>query len=359
MQDTSRKINLFITELIKNKIDAALIYNLANKDKHLYYLTGLDIEYCFLLILAGQKKVIVYTSILESERVKNILPYEVVVINKPISRMINYQLKKEKIKKLAVNFNCMIINEYNKFKKVLNTKMIDCSDILTKIRQQKTKQEQEFIKKACEITDKVFTEILNNFKNFKTEQNIADFIRQRFYHYNVTESFPTIIASGKNAAIPHYLPKDIPLNNGFCIIDFGCKYKEYCSDMTRTVFIGKPTAKQIKLYKTVLSTKKAAEFSIRLNKRCSTAEKAARKELGILQKKFIHGLGHGVGLDVHESPNISCRSKDIFLENAVFTIEPGIYFSEELGIRIEDDYIITKNGLEKLTKSTEQLMIIQ
>ena len=97
MQDTSRKINLFITELIKNKIDAALIYNLANKDKHLYYLTGLDIEYCFLLILAGQKKVIVYTSILESERVKNILPYEVVVINKPISRMINYQLKKEKI----------------------------------------------------------------------------------------------------------------------------------------------------------------------------------------------------------------------------------------------------------------------
>lgn len=358
MQSWDKKITAFIAELDKNRIEAALICNLANKDKHFYYFTELDMEYCFLLVLAIQKKVIVYTSIMEAERVKNSLPCEVIAINKPISEIINIEIKKNKIKKLALNCNNVTINEYNRFNKSFKAKIIDCSQLLTKIRQQKTSEELEYIKKACEITDKVFIETINNFKNFKTEQDVVNFIKQRFYNYNVIESFPTIVASGKNAAIPHYSPQNIPLNKGFCVIDFGCRYKEYCSDMTRTIFLGAPTQKEIKLYNAVLSAKKAAENTVVINKRCSIIEKAARKELGRLQNKFIHSLGHGVGLDVHESPHVSNKSNDRFLENTVFTIEPGIYVSEEFGIRIEDDYAIAKDGLEKLTNTSEKLIII-
>ncbi len=358
MHDSQLKINKLVQELTKKKIDAVIIYNLTNKDKHFYYFTELDIEYCFLVILAKQKKVFVLTSILEAERVKKALPYEVITITKSSIEKINEILKENNVKSIAVNYNAMTLNEYNRMKPKLKYKWHDCSQLLAKIRQQKTEQEINYIQKACAITDKTFSLTVQNFNKFKTEVDVAQFIKQTFHQFGVEESFPTIAASGKNAALPHAIPENLPLNKGFCVIDFGCKYKEYASDMTRTIYIGSPTKEEQTYYKKIQAAKKAAEQSVKLNANCSIPDKAARKSLGALQTKFFHALGHGLGLDVHETPHISLKADEKFLENTVFTIEPGIYFKEQFGIRIEDDYVISKNGLKKLSNATEELIII-
>ena len=354
----NQKIQKFFKILQKNKIDATLIFNASNQDKHVYYFTQLDVEYIFLLFLSKQQKLIILTSILEAERVKNTLPYEVITISKSPLDIINKILKENKIKTLSLNYNSITLNQYNNIKPKLKYKLKDCSNLLALIRQQKTEQELQNIKKACEITDNVFILTIENINKFKTELDIAKFIKNKFHENGVEESFPAIVASGKNAAIPHYSPKDIALNPGFCVIDFGCKYNSYCADMTRTIYFGNPTKKELDLYNSVLTAKKQAELSVKLNNSCSIPDKIARKSLGKLQKNFIHSLGHGLGLDVHEAPNLSAKSRHKFLENTVFTIEPGIYFAEKLGIRIEDDYIISKNGLKKLTKSSEELIIV-
>ncbi len=130
--------------------------------------------------------------------------------------------------------------------------------------------------------------------------------------------------------------------------------------MTRTVFVGKPTKKDIALYSKVLKSKKAGEKKVRPNKICADADMASRKELGALSKYFIHTLGHGVGTRIHELPRIYFkREKDVFLENMVVTVEPGIYIPNKLGIRIEDTYLVTKNGSRPLTKSTQKLLIFR
>jgi Xaa-Pro aminopeptidase len=165
-------------------------------------------------------------------------------------------------------------------------------------------------------------------------------------------AFNPIVASGKNSSLPHYNAENIKLRKGFCVIDFGVKYKSYCSDITRTFYIGKPTKKEIEEYEKVLFVQ---EKCIKMIKQGTKAEKPylfAKKEL----KNMIHGLGHGVGVEIHESPNLLEGSKDILLKNMVFTIEPGNY--NKYGIRIEDT-VLLKSKAEILTRIDKKLKIIK
>jgi len=228
---------------------------------------------------------------------------------------------------------------------------------MPKVRGVKTTEEITYIKKACTITDTIFSRLISNF-TFSTEREVADFLNAQIKKYSEGRAFPVIVAAGKNAADPHHIPDNTELS-GFIVIDFGVIYKKYRSDMTRTIFIGRPHKEERKLYKTVLKSLEESRAVIAPDIKCSFADLRAREVLGEdLSRNFIHALGHGVGKRIHEYPVISSRSKFSFRENMIVTVEPGVYFKKWGGIRIEDTCLVTKHGCVALTHSTKDLLVI-
>ena len=140
-------------------------------------------------------------------------------------------------------------------------------------------------------------------------------------------------------------------------MDFGVKCKGYCSDMTRTIFVGNPNKKDKEIYNFLLNIQKNAINEVKENKKCSELYDFVNKNLGKYKSNFTHGLGHGVGVEIHELPNLTLNSKDRIKNNMVFTIEPGIYLPKRFGIRIEDTILFRKKT-EVLTKTTKDLLIV-
>ncbi len=157
--------------------------------------------------------------------------------------------------------------------------------------------------------------------------------------------------------MPHHEPMNIKIKKGFCVIDFGVKYKGYCSDITRTIYVGKPSKKEQQIYNTLLNIQKNTINQIIQNKKCPELYNFVNESLGKYKKYFTHGLGHGVGVEIHEMPNLTLNSRDKIKNNMIFTIEPGIYFPRKFGIRIEDT-ILFKNRPIQLTKTSKDLIII-
>jgi Xaa-Pro aminopeptidase len=221
----------------------------------------------------------------------------------------------------------------------------------------KNKKEISNIEKACRITDEIFSKIISDF-SFVTERELALWIRREIKSRGLREAFPPIVTSSSRAGNeihPKYTNEPM---RGFVIIDFGVRINGYCSDMTRTIFVGIPTKRDRELYKLLLSSKLNGEKLVRDGAQCATADAVARKTLGSYKKYFIHTLGHGVGKRIHELPRIYFkRTEAIFKENMVVTVEPGIYIPNKLGIRIEDTYVVTKLRAKALTKSTQKLLI--
>lgn len=213
------------------------------------------------------------------------------------------------------------------------------------------------IRKGCKVADKVFSEIIKDF-NFKTEKELAGFIKKKAKENKVKLAFPTIAAAGRNGAEIHHKPKDSGLM-GFIVIDFGFKVKGYCCDITRTVFVGKITAEQRNIYNKVLRVQEASIKDLKKGISYRELDLRARKRFGKLKKNFKHALGHGVGSKIHQRPNVHPKSKDIAKIGDVITIEPGLYFGGRFGIRIEDTVLVCGRKCEVLTKSSKKLVVVR
>ena len=232
--------------------------------------------------------------------------------------------------------------------------------LIHEIRAVKNKQQLANIIKAQRISEWVLKDVLTKLKVGVSEIEIANFIKKSFVKYKAPIlSFPPIVSFGKNTANIHHLPGKTKLKKGNIIMfDFGCTVNHYCSDMTRTYFFGKPSKKQEKIYLTVLEAQKRALVKIgKGERRARIIDKTARQ---FLQKKFhkskfAHGLGHGVGTVIHEWPNFKPKSNDIIPTGCVMTVEPGLYFKNFGGVRIEDMILITKNGYKNLTNFPKKL----
>ena len=161
------------------------------------------------------------------------------------------------------------------------------------------------------------------------------------------EAFPTIVASGKKSAIPHWQTSDKEIADGECVIvDFGVSYRGYVSDITRTFFIGKPSKELINIYDMVLEAQRIGISSLSSGKAAFEVDLSVRN---YLKSKgygdyFLHSTGHGIGIEVHEKPTISAKSKEILKNRSVVTVEPGIYIPELGGVRIEDDCLVVEDG---------------
>ncbi len=346
---------IFQKAMKENDIDCILLINTTIKDPNIYYFTQLDIEYCFVMI-PRKGEPIFFVTALEYQRIKK---------NSKIKKVLEYRniedicqlLLTKKLKRIGINTNYITLAMFNILKKELKiAKFKAVEKILRNIRMIKTKEEINAIKKAAKIADTIFLNLVAALRNrrnlFKTEKDIAQFIEKEAQIYDTTISFETIVASGKNAAIPHYQPKKKPLMKGFCVLDFGIRYHHYISDMSRTIFFGSPTKEEKEVYNKVLRANLQSIRALKINKKCKDIDILSRKEF-----TYPHGLGHGIGIEVHESPTLSINSKDVIKENMCFTIEPGIYVPNKFGIRIEDDIWMKKEGPYILTKSTKELLV--
>ena len=147
------------------------------------------------------------------------------------------------------------------------------------------------------------------------------------------------------------------LKKGFCVIDFGVRYKNYCTDTTRTIYIGKPAKEDVRLYNFLLKIQKDAVKMVKSSIKCSSLNKFVLSSLKNYKKYFIHGLGHGIGINIHEKPDLTEKSKDRIMENMIFTIEPGIYLKNK-GIRIEDSILFKNKKAIVLTRAIKELITI-
>ncbi|WP_456373442.1 M24 family metallopeptidase [Methanocaldococcus sp.] len=230
------------------------------------------------------------------------------------------------------------------------------SDKIKEMRMIKDKEEIELIKKASNISDKAINWVLNNLDDAKNlnEYELAaeiEYIMKK--NGSIKPAFDSIVVSGKKTSFPHALPAKDKIED-ILLIDIGAVYDGYCSDITRT-FLLKDDEEMKKIYNLVYEAKKVAEKYLKEGITAKQIDSIVREFLGNYEKLFIHSLGHGVGLEVHEEPRLSNKLKDdediILKEGMIITIEPGLYLKNKFGVRIEDLYLIKKNGFEKLSKA--------
>ncbi|HEX8931878.1 MAG TPA: aminopeptidase P family protein [Patescibacteria group bacterium] len=351
--------------MIQDSLDAILISSLPN----IIYLTNFahfsDLEReAYLLITKNSQYIFTdarYSHAVKTQ-LKNFQLLEI-SIQKSFIQHLKQLIHDQKIKKMGLEENNLTVAEHKKIISVFkNSLHINLRDLRIK----KNPWEIKHLKKSCQIGDQAFTYICKQIKLGMTEKELVfkleTFIRQQ----GADIAFPTIVAFGKNAAIPHHKSGNEKLTaNNFILLDFGVKYENCCSDMTRTIFFGKATNEQKKVYETVLTAQeKAMQQYSNLAKqskpvKAANIDKAARDY--IISKGYPsipHSLGHGIGLQVHEAPSLSPGSKDILANGMVFSIEPGIYLNDNFGIRIEDLFAIENNKLIRLTKSPRDLIQI-
>ena len=228
------------------------------------------------------------------------------------------------------------------------------------LRRIKTPREIENIRTAQSITDAAFTHICSFIRPGLTELEIAAEL-DYFMRKNGADglAFETIAVSGKKSSLPHGVPGKVVLTEeSFLTMDYGARYNGYCSDMTRTVVLGKADEEMKLIYNTVLTAQKAAIAAMKPGMTGKAVDAAARdiiKAAGY-GPNFGHGTGHSLGLEIHEAPNASPRGEHTFCVNQLQTVEPGIYLEGKYGVRIEDLVLVTENGCEDLTKSEKQLI---
>ena len=350
----------FQDKLKKKKIDFALFFNLdfSKLNPNLFYFS----QYADIgALIIARKKAFLIVPKMEYEKAKNSRIKKVYIWNKKrLFEAVLEKLKKNKIKtkSLGIDKRTTTLEDYSALKKVFRkSRIVNINKICSELRQVKTKEEIRIIRKCCKITDNILKRCLDNFKKFKKESEATAFLENETNKQGGGVAFKPIVASGKNSSQPHYESKNIKLRKGFCVIDFGIRYKGYCSDITRTIYIGKPSLKEREIYYLLLNIQNAVIKKIKLDEKCSELYIFVKNNLKQYKKYFIHGLGHGIGVEVHERPNLKDKLKDRLKKESIFTIEPGIYFPKKFGIRIEDDVLLTKKA-EVLTKTKKDLLTI-
>ena len=338
---------------------AVLVYTPVNRR----YLTGFSSSLGYLLLTTKGNFLFVDGRYIEAAEKK---AANATVINiTDIAKQLNEILKEQGIQRVLIETENSV-STFLFLKKTLNVS-VSASESLSKrlkvMRSVKTSAEIECIKEAQKITERAFSEVLNFIKVGVTEREIAAFLEYKMKTFGGEGmAFETIAVSGKNSSMPHGVPSDKPIENGdFITMDFGSIYGGYVSDMTRTVAVGYATDQMQEVYSTVLKAQEKVIETVKAGVTCAEADKAARDVItqSGYGEFFTHSTGHGVGLEVHEIPNLWYGATgEPLRKGQVVTDEPGIYLPDKFGVRIEDMLLITKNGCKNLTKAEKKLIIL-
>ncbi len=240
--------------------------------------------------------------------------------------------------------------------------LVELNGYFTAIRDVKEKMEIHFIEKACAIACASLKEILDLIRPGAAEADLAAELEYRMKKNGASDrSFDTIVASGARSAMPHGVASNKKIENGDAVtIDFGCIYRQYCSDMTRTFFVGKPDPKLETIYRIVYEAQAAAVEGYRPGMTGAQLDRISREIITAegYGPNFGHSLGHGVGIEIHEGAAIGPRNDRAIRTNTVFSIEPGIYVEHLGGVRIEDLVVSEEDGLRILTEDFDKKMLV-
>ncbi|HSW97519.1 MAG TPA: Xaa-Pro peptidase family protein [Candidatus Saccharimonadales bacterium] len=354
--------------LIEENLDAVFVSSLPN----IIYFTNFSDFTTFDrdgFLLLTKKSQYIFTHGIYKEAVENqVKDFNIIDIKRenPISKAVKTIIQKEKVKKLGFENFDLKVNEYERLIKEVDKNILKPTNLVQKLRIQKTPDEILAIKKACILGDKAFAYIITQLKPGITELELAVAFEFFVKSHGATLSFESIVAFGQNASKPHHVPTNTKLKrNQFVLFDCGIKQENYCSDMTRTVFFGTSSKKQKKDYEAVLTSQSKAVALIEKN--LIEKKQIKAKEIDAIARDYLtqrdypsmpHSLGHGIGLEVHEFPRLTPLSDEILKTGNVFSIEPGMYIPGKFGIRIEDLYAIEENKLIKLTKAPNKFIEI-
>ena len=350
-------------EKLKLKLkEADLDGILITKKENYMYISGFTGTYAYLVIT--QNNAVLLTDFRYANQAKDEAKFfEIIEYEGRLLDALNNVIASNNIKNLGFEENVITYKTYVEMKKNLKVEKLKPVDgMVEDIRIIKDAKEIVIIKKAVKIADDAFLHILNYIKPGVSECEIA----LELEHYMKKEgakgtSFETIVASGYRSVLPHGTASNKKIENNEAVtLDFGAIYENYCSDMTRTVFVGKPKEELYKIYNIVLEAQKTSVEGAKKGFTGKEIDSIARDiiDKNGYGKNFGHGLGHGVGLEVHEKPSISKRGDIIMKNGMVVTIEPGIYVENLGGVRIEDMVVIDHDTPIVLTKSSKELIVL-
>ena len=275
---------------------------------------------------------------------------------------INESLALSGVKRLGFEDETMTVAEHRLYSEKLEADLVPTSALMHRLRGQKDAGELERMEQAQRISEQALAQILTELRPGVTEKEVAARLQYLMLHFGAEKmSFDPIVASGPNGSMPHAVPTDRALRSGeFVTMDFGCVYRGYCSDMTRTVCIGRPTEEMELVYDTVLRAQLAGIAAARPGATGAEIDGAARKVIGQAGygEYFGHAFGHGVGVEIHEIPNATPGNGDPLPAGSVISAEPGIYLPGRFGVRIEDVIVLEGDGCRDITRADKALLCL-
>jgi len=346
------RVNTLKSAFEKEKLDGYIVADESN----ILYFTGFLGAVRLLVTKEGENILYVYRLNYEDAKqtAKN-CRIELVKISESASQKVAEQIKRLKLKQ--VGFDAIDASAYVKLAKALKgVKLKVQGKLVWMLRRVKDETEINHMRKAAELTSEGMKTALETIKPGLREYEVAaeiEYAMRRKGSGGV--AFDTIVASGPRSAFPHGGCTDRTIKRGdLVVIDIGAKYQHYRSDLTRTVTVGKPSVRQVKIHKVVREAQNRAFQKVKAGVKACDVDAVARK---FIEKEgygeyFVHGLGHGVGLDIHEPPSLNPEAKDKLKIGNVVTVEPGIYLTNFGGIRIEDTVLVDKGGAERLTEAS-------
>ena len=351
------RVNRLRALMKKNELDGFLVTSSYN----LRYLTNFTGTAGLALITPEEAFFITDFRYIE-QATEQIEGYEIIKHNSDIYGEVVKLIESKRIKNLAFEENYISFAEYSVLEEIIPCELFPIAGMIEELREVKDEEEIAIIEKACSIADLGFKHILTVIKPGMTEIEVANQLDFYMRSLGATSvSFDTIVASGLRSAMPHGVASEKLIEKGELItLDFGCYYEGYVSDMTRTFAIGDPGDQLTNIYQVVLEAQLKVIAEAKPGLTGVQLDAIARDyitECGY-GEAFGHSTGHGIGLEIHEGPNVSSRATKQFVEGNVVTDEPGIYLPGIGGVRIEDDLLITKDGNRVLTNAPKELIIL-
>ncbi len=339
------------------KVDALLI----TRPENIRYLTGFCGSSSYLLVTLKRQFLVVNAIYAAEARALGLKVFESQIGKKTFSRVLGL-MTRDHIKHVAYEDDFLSVAAFENLKNDLEgINLVPLGKRIEELRAVKNKSEIENIKKAAQIAGRVYHKLLNIIKPGITERDLAAEIEYWIRKEGGDrDSFEPIIASGPRSAYPHTVFTDrVIREKEFIKLDFGAKFNGYCSDLTRTLVLGKASKKQKKIYEIVKRAQIRAIEAVRPGACGDDIDRAARNIItqAGFKNNFIHSVGHGVGLEIHELPRLGKGSRDILKVGMTITVEPGIYLPDFGGVRIEDTVLVTREGAKVLTDAPKDLEI--
>ena len=350
---------------IMNKLPDEKHAALITSDVSRHYLTGFKSSAGIVLITKGKSYLLIDFRYFDKAKQEASEECEVVLLENIREQLLDLLIN-HGISVIMLESDKVTLSELARYKDNYAFAQFDTSSVLSDMildmRIIKSKEELKYIVTAQRIAEKAYQRLLRDIKIGMTEKHVAALLDYYMAEYGSDGiSFDTIAASGINSASPHAVPTDKKLKaNEFLTLDFGATYKGYHSDMTRTIAIGGATDEMRTMYSAVYSANLDAIRAVRAGVGGKIPDSVARSTLDAwgYGEYFGHGLGHGVGLEIHEAPTSSRNSTHTLKEGMILTIEPGVYISGKFGVRIEDMVYVTEEGCINLTNTTKSLTVV-